>query len=158
MGPQLMTPPAEATRLVFSGGRSILRQPSEPRGAPAKAEPTLLGGTQVMPKKAPKTGEGAHKTPPEMTVDAATKAATTLVAFLAEHNAPIPAGEKPMRLDKSKARAPVEYHYRIPADHPRIPALLRSPEDPRTYLFLSPHFCGSPEGPRTFVVTTGSRR
>ena len=67
-----------------------------------------MSGTQVTSKRAPTTGEGAHKTPSEMTGDAATKAATTLVAFLAEHNAPIPAGDKPMRLDKEKARAPTD--------------------------------------------------
>ena len=44
---------------------------------------------------------------------------------------------------------------RIPPQDPRGP-----PQDPRSFEVTrrSPHFCGSPEGPRTFVVTTGSRR
>ena len=108
-GLQMTTPPAGATRLAFSGGEGILRQQHGPRGAPIKKEQTLLRvDTQVAPKKAPAKGEGARKNPSEMIGDAATKAATNLVAFLAEHNAPIPTGDKPMRLDKAKAREPTE--------------------------------------------------
>ena len=108
-GLQMTTPPAGATRLAFSGGEGILRQQHGPRGAPIKKEQTLLRvDTQVAAKKAPAKGEGARKNPSEMIGDAATKAATNLVAFLAEHNAPIPAGDKPMRLDKEKARAPTD--------------------------------------------------
>ena len=54
----------------------------------------------------------------------------------------------------------VEYHHRIPADHPRIPALLRSPEDPRTLVVHQkvPALLWLPQDPGARYTTTGSPR
>ena len=67
---------------------------------------------------------------------------------------------KSARRSERKKGWTVEYHHRIPADHPRIPALLRSPEDPRTLVVHQkvPALLWLPQDPGARYTTTGSPR